>query len=334
MILIPEDISEKGKNYLKEKGYRLKIGGGTSERELICNVADADAILVRNAVYTRNVMEAGKRLKVIARHGTGIDNIDVKAAEELGIWVVNGPLANINAVAEHTIACIAALSAQLLISDQRTRAGDWTFRTNLRRYDMKDKILGLVGFGRIGSCVAAKAVYGLGMQVYAYDPGIGDRILPEGVSRADTMEELLACADFLSLHVPSTPETRGLINGEVIDRMKPGAYIINCARGDICVETDLCRALNEKRIAGAALDVFEEEPLNNSELLALENVILTQHHAGITQDSLDRMGYDAALGINDILSGRMPAWPVNRPVNGRAGALKSRKETERQNERI
>jgi len=167
-ILIPEDIAQSGKQYLTDRGYELRVGVPTDVESLKREIEDADGLIVRNARYPKEVLEAGKRLKVIGRHGTGVDNIAVKEAELLGIQVVNGPTANINAVAEYTVGLILALSCGLVQADRKTRAKDWTYRLSMERYEIKGKTLGLVGFGRIGQLVADKVISALGMDVIAY----------------------------------------------------------------------------------------------------------------------------------------------------------------------
>ena len=317
-VLIPEDIAEKGKNFLIENGYEIKMGRANSE-DLICeDVADCDALLVRNTRYTRRVMEAGKKLKVIARHGTGVDNIDLKAAEELGIWVVNGPVANIEAVAEYTMALLLALSCGILKVDRYTKANDWSYRLFQKRTELTGKVLGIVGFGRVGRSVARRAVAGLGMEVTAYDKYAKKDSLFKGVALAEDLGELLRSSDYVSLHTPSTPETRGMICKKTLEQMKPTASLINCSRGDICVEPDLVDALKNGTIASAALDVYEEEPMPAGHpLLKMDNVILSQHCAGLSLEALDNMAYYAAVGIHEVLSGKEPTWPVVRPKTRR-----------------
>lgn len=312
-VLIPEDIAPSGKEYLLERGYSLKVGVPTDLENLKREVADADALLVRNAKYPKEVLKAGKRLKVVARHGTGVDNIAVADAEEMGIWVVNGPIANINAVAEYATGLIMALGCRIVQANDRTRVGDWSWRTRMTRNELMGQTLGLVGFGRIGRLVAGKATGGLGMKVLAYDPYVPSE-LPEGVGITQDLSRLLKEADFVSVHMPSTPQTKNMFNYALFSQMKPTAFFINCARGDICVEADLIKALQGGLIAGAALDVYEKEPLTGSPLLAMEQVILSQHNAGLSKESNDKMSLYAAMGIDQVLKGETPTWPVNHPL--------------------
>lgn len=311
-VLIPEDVAASGKKYLLERGYELIIGVPTDVESLKREVADVDALMVRNAKYPKEVLEAGKKLKVVARHGTGVDNIAVADAEKMGIWVVNGPIANINAVAEYTTALIMALGCGVVRSNDKTKAGDWSYRTSMVRHELGGQTLGLIGFGRIGRLVANKAVNGLGMKVIAYD-GLAVSDIPEGVEITTDLSYLLKNSDFISVHAPSTPQTKNMFNYNLFSQMKSTACFINCARGEICVEEDLVKALNDGVIAGAALDVYQQEPLGDSPLCKMEQVILSQHNAGLSQESNDKMSLYAAMGIDEVLSGKTPTWPVNKP---------------------
>jgi len=313
-ILIPQDISESGKNYLLEKGYELKIGVPTDVESLKKEIADADGLIVRNVRYPKEVLEAGRKLKVVARHGTGVDNIAVDDATKLGIQVTNAPVSNINAVAEYTLSLIMALGCQLKTADLKTYAGDWKYRDEMpsTRRELKDSKLGIIGLGRVGSLVAKKAMNGLGMHVIAYNLVPVDFENPL-FTKVKEMDTVLEEADFITVHVPSTPVTRNMFNYNTFCKMKESAYFINCARGDVYVEEDLCRALTEGVIRGAALDVYKEEPLSaDSCLLKLNNVILSQHNSSLSKESTDNMALHAAIGVDEVLSGKVPTWPVNR----------------------
>lgn len=314
-VLIPEDVSAKGKDYLRERGYEIKMGRGSGEDTITQDVVDCDAILVRNAHYTRRIMEAGKKLKVIARHGTGVDNIDLEAASELGIQVVNGPAANIDSVADYTLALMLALNTDIFTCDRRTRAGDWEYRKSIPRREFAENTVGIVGFGRVGRAVAQRVLVGFNCRTLYFDDFAKDVPGHAKLSRAASLAQLLAEADIVSLHVPSLPETRGMIGERELAMMKRSAVLINCARGDVCDEPALIRALQGKNIAAAALDVYAREPLPaDSPLLKLDNVILTQHCAGLSVSSVERMALFAAQGIDEVLSGKTPTWPVNTPA--------------------
>lgn len=312
-ILIPEDVAESGKEYLKERGYELKVGVPTDVENLKKEIRDADGILVRNALYPEEVLAAGEKLKVIGRHGTGVDNIDVAAATRMGIQVTNAPVSNINAVAEYTAAMIIALGCRLRTVDQKTRAGDWSYRKEMpkHRKELKNCTLGVIGYGRVGKAVAEKMMNGFGMKVVAYNL-VPVEAQNELLTVVDGIEKVLQEADFVTVHVPATPQTKGMFCYDTFKQMKLGAFFINCARGDVVVEEDLARALKEGILAGAALDVYAEEPLPvDSSILECENVIFSQHNASLSQESADNMSLHAAIGIDEVLTGKAVTWPVN-----------------------
>ena len=314
-VLIPQDIVEEGKKYLTDRGYTIKMGKGITAQQIAEDVASCDAILARTASFPKEVIEAGKKLKVIGRHGVGCDNIDVKTATERGIWVTFTPEANANSVAEYAIGMVLALGRNFFTADEVTRSGQWDQRNKIPAVDLEGKTLGIVGGGRIGRQVAKKAFFGLDMKVMVYDPYIKD--IP-GVPEAKIVTDLNVLfkeSDFITLHVPATPETKGMFNKKYFDMMKPGAFLINAARGEILNEKDLYEVLKEKRIAGAALDVYDPEPPSVDNLLySLDNVILTPHTAALTREAMGRMAVGAAMGIDDVLSGKTPRWPFNKPA--------------------
>lgn len=316
-ILIPEDIAVEGKDYLWERGYEIKIGSGSSEAAICRDIIDCDAVLVRNARYTKTIMEAGERLRIIARHGTGIDNIDIAAATKLGIQVVNGPAANIKTVAEFAVTLMLALSCQLFQINKETRAGNWDYRKTYTRPEFSENRVGIIGFGNVGQQVAQYLSSSFDPQLLIYDLHNDVRNLTgvnsERICQVKTLEELLETCDIITLHVPSLPTTRGMIGQAQLNRMKNGAYLINCSRGDICDETALYEALRDRQIAGAALDVYAEEPLtNDSPLLTLDNVILSQHCGGLSDGATKRMALYAAQGIHEFFSGKTLSYPINQ----------------------
>ncbi|MDR1932360.1 MAG: hydroxyacid dehydrogenase [Spirochaetales bacterium] len=314
-VLIPQDVVEEGKKYLTDRGYAIKMGKGITVEQIAEDVKDCDAILARTAPFSKEVIDAGNKLKVIARHGVGCDNIDVKTATERGIWVTFTPEANANSVAEYAVGMIIALARYFLPSDKATRCGKWELRNKFPAIDLAGKTLGLVGAGRVGTMTAKKAFFGLDMKVVVYDPYIKEI---KGVPEAKIVTDIDAVfreSDFVSLHVPATPETKGLIGKKYFEMMKSGAFLINAARGEIVNEKDLYEILKAKRIAGAALDVYDPEPpLADNPLYELENVILSPHNAALTREAMTRMAVGAAMGIDDVLSGRAPKWPFNKPA--------------------
>ena len=309
-VLLPQDVVDEGKKFLTDRGYTIKMGSGIKACDIAADVVDCDAILARTAPFPREVIEAGKKLKVIGRHGVGCDNIDVQAANERGIVVTYAPESNANSVAEYAIGMIIALARYYLAGDKATRAGQWEMRNKFPAVDLEGKTLGLIGAGRIGSLVAKKAFFGLDMKIIAYDPYVKEiKNVPEARVVED-IDSVFAQADFISLHMPSTPETRGLIGKKYFDMMKGSAFFINAARGEVVNEKELYETLAAKRIAGAALDVFETEPpAADNPLFTLDNIILTPHNAALTKEAMGRMALHAAMGIDDVLSGRPPKWP-------------------------
>ncbi|NLG29170.1 MAG: phosphoglycerate dehydrogenase, partial [Chloroflexi bacterium] len=310
-VLVTESLGEIGMSILRQAAqvdYREDL----SHEDLKGIIDGYDALVVRSRTeVTADLIEAGAGLRVIGRAGTGVDNIDMDAATRQGIMVVNAPTGNSNAVAEHTIALMLALARQLYPAVSLLKAGRWE-KSALKGIEVKDRKLGLVGFGRIGALVASKA-RGLEMRVGAFDPYIPpERAAQLGIELL-SLDELLGWADFISVHTPLTPETRGLLGAEQLAKCKRTAFVINCARGGIIDEPALKDALEEKRLAGAALDVFEVEPAVDNELARLNNVIVTPHVAASTKEAQENVAHDVALAVVDALSGRIPVSPVNVP---------------------
>jgi len=313
-VLIPQEVAQAGKDYLRERGYEIKMGSGITVDAIVADVVDCDAILARTAPFPAEVFEAGKKLKVISRHGVGYDNIDVAKATELGIWVTFAPESNANTVAEHAIGCILALARNFIQLDQATRAGDFAIRDKLFGSDLAGKVLGIVGLGKIGRRVALKASHGLDMKVVGYDPFLKPEQMTEFASPAGSIDEVFSTADFVTLHMPGGGFNKGVVGKKQFALMKPTAFFINAARGDVVVEADLIEALRNGTIAGAAIDVYEKEPpQKDNPLLSMGNVLLTPHNASQTRECMIRMALHAAQGIDEVLSGKGPTWPVNEP---------------------
>jgi D-3-phosphoglycerate dehydrogenase len=311
-VLIPQDITPPGKNYLEEHGCAIKVLQDSSVESICREVSDADAILMRTAPCPAAVFEAGQKLKVVARHGAGFDNIDLDAANAHHVQVCNTPTANSNSVAEHTMSLLLACAKNLLIQDKACRKGDFESRNRTLSVEVEGKVLGLIGCGHIGRLVAKKAALGFDMQVIGYDAYAKPEDMPEYITLVPDLEDVYRQADFLSLHVPLTPDTRGMINKDVFVSMKPSAVVLNCARGGIVNEEDLYWAIKNQIIGGAGLDVFAEEPINpQNPLYTLEKVIATPHSAAQSFEAADRMGLYAAQSIVEVLQGKPPRWPVN-----------------------
>jgi len=313
-VLIPQNIAEEGKAYLRERGYEIKMGSACTMEAIKKDVVDCDAILARTAPFPAEILEAGKKLKVIARHGVGVDNIDIKKASELGIYVTNAPESNSSTVAELALGFIFVLGRNLIACDKATRTGDFEFRNRRIGMDLEGKTLGVLGIGKIGRRLSIKAYYGLSMRVIGYDPFLKMEDFPKEVERIDERDILFSKSDFVSVHIPSTPETKKSIGLREFKLMKPTAFFINVARGDLIVEEDLVKALQEGIIGGAGLDVYEKEPpRKNHPLFALNNIVLTPHNAAHTKECMIRMAIHAAQGIDEVLSGKIPTWPMNKP---------------------
>lgn len=275
----------------------------------------ADALIVRGVAgkVTRKIMEASGRLKVIAKHGVGVDNIDVAAASALGIPVLNTPDANYEAVAEHVLGMILALAKDLCQQDARMRAGFWD-KLDYRGTEIDGKTLGLVGYGKIGRRVR-ELVVPLHMKVVVFDPALPAQARNSDVSWTDDLDELLGVSDIVSLHCPLTEQTRGMIGAKQFDRMKKTAFLINTARGPVINEADLIVALKEKKIAGVGLDTFAKEPPEHlTELADAGKTLLTPHLGAATQEAFVRMGVGAAEGVLQILEGKAtnPECHINR----------------------
>ena len=310
-ILVTEPLGDAGLAILRGAA-EVDVRLGLTPQELVAIIPDYDALVVRSATkVTAEVISAGQRLRVIGRAGTGVDNIDVEAATRRGIAVVNAPTSNSNAVAEHTIALMLALARRLYPAIASLKAGRWEKRS-LEGCEVRGKTLGLVGLGRIGALVASKA-RGLEMRVIAFNPYTSQEKAASCGVELVSLDRLLAEADFVSVHTPLTAETRGLLGADQLAKLKPSAYVLNCARGGIVDERALKVALEEKRLAGAALDVFEVEPAVGNELVNLPNVIATPHLAASTVEAQENVSVDVAHSVIAVLAGRIPAGPVNLP---------------------
>ncbi|HWP51147.1 MAG TPA: hydroxyacid dehydrogenase [Clostridia bacterium] len=310
-VLIPEVVAEDGIRYLKELGYEVKRGRGTDKMLLLEDICDCDAVIVRVAVIDREIMEKSPRLKVIAKHGAGYDNIDTRAAAERRIRVVYAPTANSHSVAEHTMALILACAKQIPFMAREYQKGDPGVKDRHLNREIQGKCLGLIGLGRIGTSVAKMATRGFDMDVVAYDPYLPKDRVPHGVRLVDNREVLLSQADYVSIHVPATPENVKSMSSREFKLMKSDAVLINAARGQIVDEEALFCAIRDGEIAGAGLDVNDPEPARpENPLFQLDGVILTPHCAGSTKEAMVRMVMDAATGIHEVLTGKEPTYKV------------------------
>lgn len=279
--------------------------GWSFDEDVLKNVAGANAILVRIGVVTEEVMEAASDLRVVAVHGIGVDRVDLKAAEKRGIVVTNTPLANTTAVAEHTVGLILSSVRKIPASDRLMRQGRWKEAQFVFK-ELMNMTVGIIGFGNIGAKVA-KRLGSFEAKIISYDPYVPlERFEEFGVKRTD-FKTLLSESDIITVHVPLTRFTRHMISEKELKLMKRKAFIVNTSRGAVIDERALCAALCNKQIAGASLDVYEEEPLaQSSPLLEMENVVLTPHVAGTTEESLKRTAETAARDIAKVLAGEKP----------------------------
>jgi phosphoglycerate dehydrogenase-like enzyme len=300
------------KQLLLDAGFELvypRIGRQLVENELHRFLEGCEAALAGSEPYTRAVLEKHPQLRVVARVGVGYDAVDVRAATEHGIVVTIAPGTNEESVAEHTMMLLLACARNLISQHNQIVAGRWPRNANV---PIRRQTLGLIGLGRIGRAVALRGL-AFGMRVLAHEPNpIQSFVDKHGIILA-SLDEVIRQADFLSLHAPLLPETRYLINEQTLEWMKPTAYLINTSRGGLVNEKDLVEALQQRRIAGAGLDVFEEEPPPaDHPLFKFENVILTAHTAGVDWRSRDDMALSAAQAVVDLYHGR---WPAEKIVN-------------------
>lgn len=313
-ILLTKKLNEKNAKLFEGiPDIELVTVGDNEQEKFDAHIKDAECLLLSTAYnMTKEVIESAKNLKVISRTGVGVDNVDVKAATEKGVLVLNTPEANSISVAEHTLALIVAVSKQLLMYDSELRAGNFKIRRTNKSTDIDGKTLGLIGCGRIGRFTAEKCKAAFDMNVIGYDPYIKE--LP-GIMLYETKEEVFEKADYISLHIPLTDETRNMVGETLLSMMKPSAYLINTSRGGIVDEAALAKALIEERIAGAALDVLESEPpKEDNPLLPLKNVILTPHSAALTKECSARVAHEAVLGISEYLKGNTPKFVFNKEL--------------------
>jgi len=318
-VLIPEKLADPGIELLK-RDFEVDVRLGLSPEGLLETIGDYDGMIIRSATkVTAEVIERADNLKAIGRAGIGVDNIDIEAATKRGVIVANAPESNTVAAAEHTLGLMLASARRIPAADSSLREGEWK-RSAFKGVEVSGKTLGLIGLGHVGAIVTRGAL-GMGMRVLAYDPYVSeDRMRQVNVERAETTDEVFEQSDFVSLHVPRTPQTTGLVNEESLAKMKPTAYLINVARGGIVDETALYNALKEGTIAGAALDVFAEEPTTESPIFTLPNVVVTPHLGASTAEAQDRAGITAAEQVATALRGAVPMHAINAPVPMGEGA--------------
>ena len=311
-VLISDKMSDRAKEIFEARGIDVDVKTGMSEDELIACIGDYDGLAIRSATKaTAKVLEAATNMKVIGRAGIGVDNVDIAAATARGIVVMNTPFGNAITTAEHAIAMMMALARQIPEANLSTQESKWE-KSRFMGVEVTGKTLGLIGCGNIGSIVADRAL-GLKMKVVAFDPFLGeDRAKEIGVDKVE-LDELLARADFITLHTPLTDQTRGIIDAAAIAKTKPGVRIINCARGGLVVEADLKVALESGHVAGAALDVFETEPAKDNPLFGMANLVCTPHLGASTDEAQVNVAIQVAEQLSDYLLDGAVVNALNMP---------------------
>ncbi len=313
-VLVAEQIADSGVDLLRER-FSVDVATGWSSAELAERIAGYDGIVIRSATQlTAEVIGRADRLKVIGRAGIGVDNVDVAAATKRGIVVANAPQSNVVAAAEHTMALMLALARNVPQAHGSLTAGRWE-RSRFGGVEVYEKTLGVLGFGRIGQLVAARA-RAFGMRIVAFDPFVSaERFRELGAERAEAPEDLYRQADFITVHLPRTPETRGWLNADAFAAMRDGVRVINCARGELVDDAALKAALDSGKVAGAALDVFPSEPITDYPLFeGYPNVVVTPHLGASTTEAQDRAGVQTAEQVVAALTGGVVSTAVNIPA--------------------
>jgi len=313
-VLVADALQAVGVDALRKHGLDVDVAGSLDERALMARLPEYEGLIVRSATkVTRAAIAAATRLEVIGRAGAGVDTIDVEAATERGIIVMNTPGGNTTAVAEHTLALLLALARRVPVADATLKAGRWE-KNRLQGVELLGKTLGILGLGRIGGEVARRAL-GFRMQVVAYDPYLTREVAERLGVESVELDELFARSDFITIHTPLTGDTRHLIGEAELARMRPGVRLVNCARGGIIDEAALARALASGHVGGAGLDVFEQEPPPaDHPLLRFEQVVLTPHLGAATDEAQSAVALAIADQVADVLVRGVVANAVNLPT--------------------
>lgn len=301
----------------KKAGITLIPAQCRTEDELIAACKDADGLLNQYAQITRRVIESLDKCKVIGRYGVGVNTVDIEAATEKGICVVNVPDYCMDEVSDHALALLLACARKVVLLNNSVKAGTWDFKISKPIHRLRGKVLGLVGFGRIPRALAQKAK-AIGFEILVYDPYITPADAEAYGAKMVSLDELMAQSDFVSVHAPLTKETYHLIGEKELNLMKPSAFILNTARGPVIDEQALIKVLKEGRIAGAGLDVTEVEPIQkDNPLLKMDNVIITPHVAWYSEEAEAELRTKAAQGVADVLLGYWPKYLVNKDVRNK-----------------
>ncbi len=312
-VLVSDKLADVGiQMFAQADGIDVDVKVGLEPEELQAIIGDYDALVIRSATkVTEALLDVASKLKVVGRAGIGLDNVDIKAATKRGVVVMNTPGGNVITTAEHAIAMMLALSRNIPQGTASLKAGAWE-KKNLQGRELYKKILGLLGYGRIGSIVADRAL-GLKMRVRVHDPYVKKELVERAGLRLVSIDELYGHSDYITVHVPKLKDTINLINKKAFDQMKPGVMIINCARGGIVNEKDLAEAIRSGKVAGAALDVFETEPPGRSPLFEFDNVICTPHLGASTAEAQTKVAVAVAEQITDYLQTGTITNAVNVP---------------------
>jgi D-3-phosphoglycerate dehydrogenase / 2-oxoglutarate reductase len=312
-VLVAEDIGDSGVALLREH-FDVELGTGWPPEQLADRIGGFDGILIRSATkLDADLLARAGRLRVVGRAGVGVDNVDVAAATKHGIVVANAPQSNVITAAEHTMAMLLGLARNLPQAHASLTGGRWE-RSKFSGVELYEKTLGILGFGRIGQLVAHRAL-AFGMRVIAFDPFVAaERYRELGVEKADSPDAVYAIADFITLHLPNTPDTKGWLDAKALAKCKDGVRIVNVARGPLVVDRDLQAALDSGKVGGAALDVFSSEPVTDHPLFGYPNVVVTPHLGASTAEATDRAGYQAAEQVIAALTGGVVTSAVNVPA--------------------
>ena len=311
-IVISDPLPDSAAALLREQGWTVDARSGRPLEDLLTDIADADGLIVRSATkVTRQLIDAAPRLRIVGRAGTGVDNVDLGAADERGILVVNAPGANSISVAEHALALMLALSRSVAVADAQMKQGRWE-KKSFQGAELRGKTLGIVGLGRIGREVARRA-QAFEMTIIAHDPFISAQLAQDLDVELLSLDELCSRADFITLHIPSTADTTQLLDRERLSRCKPGVRIVNTARGDLIDEAALADAITSNHVAGAALDVFQVEPPDTT-LAGLPQVVATPHIAASTKEAQELVGVETASCVRDFLRSGVVRNAVNFPA--------------------
>lgn len=312
-ILLPQEIKEEATQLLSDAGHTLINGRGFEPADVLADMIEhqPDAMIVRITPINREIIESNPNIKVIVRHGAGFDALDVKACHDNGVQALYAPVANSTSVAETALLLMLECSRNVIVTRNIWVEDFYKAKLKVPKTTLSGKTVGIIGCGNIGSRLAVRAL-AMEMNVLAYDPYKPAADFPEGVEVVRDLDRIFKESDYVSMHVPNTPITRGMINKETLAKMKPTAFLINTARGACVVEEDLYEACKNGTISGAGLDAILKEPVDPANpLLTLDNVIIYPHIGGNTKEAAHRASYFCAMGIQEVYEGKAPTWPIN-----------------------